>query len=73
MNLEQKFVIDFYNNNAKSFHESRYAPWPCVKTFIDSLQPDSTVCDIGCGNGKNQYRKDLNYVSCDNSHEMCKL
>ena len=71
--IEQNYVIDFYNNNAKSFNDTRYAPWPVVKKFIDSLKPGSSVCDIGCGNGKNQYRKDLMYTSCDNSIEMCKL
>ena len=73
MDLEQKYVIDFYNNNSKSFGNTRYAPWPCVKAFIETIQQDSIVCDIGCGNGKNQYRKDLTYVSCDNSTAMCSL
>lgn len=71
--IEQTYVIDFYNNNAKSFDDTRYAPWPVVKTFIDNLPTGACVCDIGCGNGKNQYRKDLYYTSCDNSLEMCKL
>ena len=71
--IEQTYVIDFYNNNAKSFDDTRYAPWPVVKTFIDNLPSGASVCDIGCGNGKNQYRKDLFYTSCDNSIEMCRL
>tara|TARA_B110000977_G_scaffold199291_1_gene286240 strand:+ start:1909 stop:2472 length:564 start_codon:yes stop_codon:yes gene_type:complete len=69
--MEQRFVVDFYNNNSKSFNDTRYAPWPCVKEFIDKIKAYSVVSDIGCGNGKNQYRKDLFYVSCDNSSAMC--
>ena len=71
--IEQQYVIDFYNNNAKSFDDTRYAPWPVVKKFMDNLPSGASVCNIGCGNGKNQYRKDLYYTSCDNSIEMCKL
>ena len=69
--IEQNYVVDFYNNNARSFDDTRYAPWPVVKQFLDSLPAGASVCDIGCGNGKNQYRKDLIYTSCDNSKEMC--
>lgn len=72
MEIEEKYVKDFYNNNSKSFNDTRYAPWPIVKTFIDNLQYGLTICDIGCGNGKNQYRKDLIWLSCDNSRELCK-
>lgn len=73
MNVEDKYVKQFYNVNVKKFSESRYNTWPPVKIFIESIKTNSNVCDIGCGNGKNQYRKDLNYLSCDNSIEMCKL
>jgi len=73
VSTEKTYVVDFYNNNVKLFDDTRYAPWPVVKTYIDSLDSHSCVGDFGCGNGKNQYRKDLFYVSCDNSLEMCKL
>ena len=71
--IEQKYVIDFYNTNVQTFNDTRYAPWPVVKTYIDSLPAKSSICDIGCGNGKNQYRTDLNWSSCDNSTEMVSL
>ena len=32
-----------------------------------------SILDVGCGNGKNQYRKDLSWTSCDASIEMCKM
>ena len=71
--IEQEFVIDFYNNNASEFSSTRYAPWPLVKEFIESIPPGSLVLDVGCGNGKNQFRNDLIWTSCDASAEMCKL
>ena len=71
--MEQNYVVDFYNNNSKSFDSTRYLPWPIVKSFVESVRKDSTICDVGCGNGKNQFRKDIKWTSCDNSVEMCKI
>jgi ubiquinone/menaquinone biosynthesis C-methylase UbiE len=71
--MEQSYVLDFYNNNSKSFDSTRYLPWPIVKSFVESVRKDSTICDVGCGNGKNQFRKDIKWTSCDNSVEMCKI
>lgn len=73
MNIEVVYVTNFYNSNAKSFNDTRYLPWPIVKTFINNLSPHTTICDIGCGNGKNQFRNDLNWHSCDSSKELCKF
>ena len=71
--IEQEYVQNFYNKYTYSFDATRYAPWPCVKQYIDTIPSYSKICDVGCGNGKNQYRTDLIWSSCDNSIEMCKL
>lgn len=47
--LEQAYVHDVYElfcDNPKS------KPWPRVQQFLESLEPGSLVCDVGCGNGK---------------------
>ena len=59
-------VIDTYNKIAIEFSRTRYYIWAGVKEFLDSLQPKSTLADIGCGNGKNMlYRKDLETIGVD--------
>ncbi|GJQ82346.1 hypothetical protein Trydic_g417 [Trypoxylus dichotomus] len=47
--LEQAYVHDVYElfcDNPKS------KPWPRVQQFLETLEPGSLVCDVGCGNGK---------------------
>ncbi|MBN1280106.1 MAG: class I SAM-dependent methyltransferase [Candidatus Thermoplasmatota archaeon] len=37
---------------AESFDATRKKPWPQCLSFIHSLKKNSTVVDIGCGNGR---------------------
>ncbi|KAK9871000.1 hypothetical protein WA026_009960 [Henosepilachna vigintioctopunctata] len=47
--LENAYVHDVY----EQFYDNPHSrPWPKVKTFLESLEPGSLVCDVGCGNGK---------------------
>ncbi|VDO05035.1 unnamed protein product [Rodentolepis nana] len=50
--LEKKYVHEIYDSIAESFSASRYAPWPGVMKFLQSLPPGAFGADIGCGNGK---------------------
>jgi ubiquinone/menaquinone biosynthesis C-methylase UbiE len=34
------------------FSNTRYKPWPQVSEFLNSLEKNSMVLDVGCGNGK---------------------
>lgn len=43
----------FYDIHAQDFSKSRFRIWTAVRQFLDSLPTNSTVLDIGCGNGKN--------------------
>ena len=65
--------MKIYDEICAEFSATRTHVWPPVKQYLDSISENSLVCDIGCGNGKNQYRTDLQYVSIDSSQEMCKL
>ena len=69
-------IIDTYNKIAIEFSRTRYYIWAGVKEFLDSLQPKSTLADIGCGNGKNMlYRKDLETIGvdlCEGFIQICK-
>ena len=42
-----------YDAIAHQWHGTRYKPWPRVAEFIATLPLRATVCDVGCGNGKN--------------------
>jgi tRNA (uracil-5-)-methyltransferase TRM9 len=64
----------FYDIHAADFSRSRFRLWPHVKQFLDGIQPNSRVLDIGCGNGKNMlYRTDLQMIGLEYSEELCKI
>ncbi|ARF09905.1 methyltransferase [Indivirus ILV1] len=66
MSFEKKYVLESYNQISSEFDNTRHTPWPSVKKFIIELQPNSSILDAGCGNGKNMLiRKDLNWIGCD--------
>ena len=74
MSIEDIYVKNVYNNIAKEFSETRYRPWTCVERFLDNVNPESYISDIGCGNGKNMlYRKDCYNYGCDFSKELVKI
>ena len=52
--IEDKFVNDFYETNAKSFSDTRRCGWDWIDDFVNKLNEQSTFYyDIGCGNGRN--------------------
>jgi SAM-dependent methyltransferase len=74
MSLEEKYVKDFYNSTAREFSETRYRPWTCVERFLDDVEGNSLIGDIGCGNGKNMdYRDDCEFYGCDFSNGLVKI
>ena len=50
--IEKKHVYEVYDKISAHFSHTRYKPWPQVAEFLNSLENDSYVLDIGCGNGK---------------------
>ena len=50
--IEKKHVYEVYDKISAHFSQTRYKPWPMVAEFLNSLEKDSYVLDIGCGNGK---------------------
>jgi ubiquinone/menaquinone biosynthesis C-methylase UbiE len=46
-------VKDFYDRHWQRFDVSRVRIWKCVRDFTSTLVKNSTVLDVGCGNGKN--------------------
>ena len=50
--IEKKHVYEVYDKISEHFSHTRYKPWPLVSEFLNSLEKNSLVIDIGCGNGK---------------------
>ena len=69
-------IEEVYDKISTQFNSTRHRIWKCVKHFLNSLEPNSKVLEIGCGNGKNMlYRKDLQFTGIDISQaqvEICK-
>lgn len=62
---EVENVKNVYDAIAEHFDVTRYSVWIDVKKFIDSLSKNSYILDAGCGNGKNMYRKDCEFIGGD--------
>ena len=71
MNIEET-----YNTIAKDFNKTRYKIWRCVLQFINSLESNTQLLEVGCGNGKNLlHRNDIDSYGIDISEsqvEICK-
>lgn len=52
-NIEITHVIDTYGIIANEFDKTRISIWKCVQQFISSIDKQSKILDVGCGNGKN--------------------
>ncbi|MCO5555906.1 hypothetical protein L7F22_009450 [Adiantum nelumboides] len=50
--IEKKYVHGVYDAIAPHFSATRFAKWPKVISFLESLVPGSLIIDAGCGNGK---------------------
>lgn len=69
-NIEKLYVHDTYQIIANTFDLTRAYIWKSVKKFLDTIEKNSIIVEIGSGNGKNlQYRDDcinLGFDLCDN-------
>lgn len=69
--IEKKHVYEVYDKISAHFSHTRYKPWPQVAEFLNSLEKDSYVLDIGCGNGKYlSVNENLNMFGTDRSGNL---
>tara|TARA_E500000178_G_scaffold335607_1_gene372677 strand:+ start:4114 stop:4743 length:630 start_codon:yes stop_codon:yes gene_type:complete len=69
--FEETFVKNIYSDIAEHFDKTRYHTWPKIQDFINSLNTNSKIYDIGCGNGRNMnLRTDCEFIGCDNNLEL---
>lgn len=66
--MEAVHVVQVYDAIAGHFSSTRFAVWPKVRAFLESLAPHGVVADVGCGNGKYfGVRRDLAVLGSDRS------
>ncbi|KAJ6801236.1 alkylated DNA repair protein alkB-like protein 8 [Iris pallida] len=64
--IEKRYVHRVYDAIAPHFSSTRFAKWPKVANFLNTLPSGSVVLDAGCGNGKYLgFNVDCFYVGCD--------
>jgi len=72
--IEKKHVYEVYDKISAHFSETRYKPWPQVSEFLNSLEKDSYVLDVGCGNGKYlSVNENLNMFGTDRSGNLLSI
>lgn len=70
MSVEDLYVKNTYNEIATHFDHTRYKSWTCVEIFLNAIPSGSMIADVGCGNGKNMFRKDCDMYGCDFSEKL---
>lgn len=75
MSIEVSNVFNIYSKIAHHFSSTRFSKWSWITEFVETFPNNSTICDIGCGNGRNMMYKNLNFIgidSCSEFLEICK-
>jgi len=72
-NMEIENVIKTYDNISVTFDGTRYKAWPMTIEFVNTIPKNSTCLEVGCGNGKNMFRNDINMIGIDTSNELLKI
>ncbi|XP_022768282.1 alkylated DNA repair protein alkB homolog 8-like [Durio zibethinus] len=72
--LEKKYVHCVYDAIAPHFSSTRFAKWPKVSAFLESLPTGSLILDAGCGNGKYLgLNSSCYFIGCDISAPLIKI
>ena len=68
--IENDYVIEIYNNIAHHFDKKRANKWSWISDFIETTAENSTILDIGCGNGRNMKYTDRQFTGVDNCEKF---
>lgn len=72
--LEEKFVHNTYQLIALDFDTTRTYLWEGVKDFLDSVEKNSIILEIGSGNGKNLLKRhDCINIGIDLCSNFCEI
>ena len=70
---EKTNVKDIYELIAHHFKVTRVFTWSWIDTFVHSINKNSLIYDIGCGNGRNMGYKDYNFIGIDNCENFINI
>ena len=70
---EQKYVKDVYENIADRFNNTRTYTWSWIDEFLNNIKHNSTIYDLGCGNGRNMMNNNLNFIGVDNCKNFIRI
>ena len=73
MEFEITHVKYIYENIANNFSDKRYTTWNWIDNFIISIPINSSILDIGCGNGRNMKYPNYNFYGVDNCINFVEL
>ncbi|XWS21555.1 hypothetical protein CRYUN_Cryun30bG0064300 [Craigia yunnanensis] len=72
--IEKKYVHRVYDAIAPHFISTRFAKWPKVAAFLESLPVGSLILDAGCGNGKYLgLSTSCYFIGCDRNPPLIKI
>lgn len=72
--IEKNYVHRVYDAIAPHFSSTRFAKWPKVQLFLNSLTSGSLILDAGCGNGKYLgLNPDCYFIGCDISAPLINI
>ena len=72
-NTEKNYVKNVYENIAERFNHSRAYKWKWIESFLEKLNKNCLVYDIGCGSGRNMMFEGLNFIGIDNCENFIKI
>ncbi len=73
--IEEQYVKNVYEKIAIRFMHTRAYQWKWVTDFLEKLNKNMLVYDIGCGSGRNMNFEGLQFIgidNCDNFIKICK-
>ena len=71
--IEEKFVLNLYQEISTHFNDTRFCMWDCVREFLlRNNNKNLKGLEIGCGSGKN-FKLGNNMIGIDNSEEMVNI
>ncbi|KAL8267397.1 hypothetical protein R6Q59_004741 [Mikania micrantha] len=72
--IEKKYVHRVYDAIAPHFSATRFAKWPKVSAFLNTLPSGSVILDAGCGNGKYLgLNPNCFFIGCDISAPLIQI
>ena len=71
--LENILVKHIYNQIATHFDSTRHYKWKWITDFVNNIPTNSTIYDIGCGNGRNMLYPNYKFIGVDNSESFVNI